>query len=290
MTGGAAWQVQGSPLDHSLADDHVLSGSAPRTNGGGRFGAGSRDVSSTAELRVVAWCSSATAVGAYDTRTKQIDPEGVIISFVIVMAGEFAAVRPARAWSMAERCGRTRSRGPRSRRATSARPHRRARPVGTPRACRRTTVPTAPSCSSSSAARPELSGAQASSEVAGRNARDDPRTPKAGRDPREGADWPRRDRSDGVRRDLRGRAGRRPVEFAAVAAIGPARCSAPRGLTRLCFGHPPLGGRCPARSWPTPGSRSATQHPAERPRVATRRPATRHGCSTRTTVTPRCGN
>jgi hypothetical protein len=39
----------------------------------------------------VAYCRSASGVGTYQTKTRQINPQGVIISFVLVMAGGSAS-------------------------------------------------------------------------------------------------------------------------------------------------------------------------------------------------------
>jgi hypothetical protein len=75
VSGGVAWQVPGQGLDHALAEHHVLSSSAPRVSGGGWFGAGQKSAPSGAQLKVVAICRTATAVGAYTTKVSKIQPQ-----------------------------------------------------------------------------------------------------------------------------------------------------------------------------------------------------------------------
>jgi hypothetical protein len=84
--GGAAWQVQGSPLDVNLAQDHMLASSSPAKTGKGWFGAGVSNAAGVAMLRVTAFCRPSSSVGAYTIRFKEINPVGVPIAFVAFFA------------------------------------------------------------------------------------------------------------------------------------------------------------------------------------------------------------
>jgi hypothetical protein len=80
VTGGAAWQVEGEPLDASTAADSHLSGSTATRDARGWFANGQGGVGD-ASLRLVVLCRPKDSVGAYSTVVKEMpmvpgDPTG----------------------------------------------------------------------------------------------------------------------------------------------------------------------------------------------------------------------